>query len=324
MRWCLVGVNALDYSGYPDCRPEYYQAFAEVVRRGTRPESGIRIETPVIAMSKEEIVRTGIELGAPLDRTWSCYQFEDEACGVCEVVVKEGGGDLLPTETGFISRGEAKRGCRLACQVKVKRDMKIEIAPEIFDVRNRVRAEEMLNELRRHELMDAQNVIRAQNAVGITGLHNMDGGRETLAAYEALERVGLANLVAVVQPGVIYDDNFASGRIDPFWARTTPGVSVPLAADVRGGADAVRRNGRRRRGSVSQRSRVDRSARPARDHRLHQGLLRGPGDRPLPLEADPGEVQGLHRHAQGEHVPVAPHDGDRPLRGAHRDPDSYP
>ena len=57
------------------------------------------------------------------------------ACGVCEVVVKEGGGDLLPTETGYISRGEAKRGCRLACQVKVKRDMKIEIAPEVFDVR---------------------------------------------------------------------------------------------------------------------------------------------------------------------------------------------
>ncbi|MBK7081918.1 MAG: NADH:ubiquinone reductase (Na(+)-transporting) subunit F [Betaproteobacteria bacterium] len=57
------------------------------------------------------------------------------ACGVCEVIVREGGGDLLPTETGFISRGEAKRGCRLACQVKVKNDMKIEIAPEIFDVR---------------------------------------------------------------------------------------------------------------------------------------------------------------------------------------------
>ncbi len=57
------------------------------------------------------------------------------ACGVCEVIVKEGGGDLLPTETGFINRGEARRGCRLACQVKVKRDMKIEIPPEIFDVR---------------------------------------------------------------------------------------------------------------------------------------------------------------------------------------------
>jgi len=57
------------------------------------------------------------------------------ACGVCEVIVKSGGGTLLPTETGFINRGEAKRGCRLACQVKVKRDMAIEIAPEIFDVR---------------------------------------------------------------------------------------------------------------------------------------------------------------------------------------------
>jgi Na+-transporting NADH:ubiquinone oxidoreductase subunit F len=57
------------------------------------------------------------------------------ACGVCEVIVKEGGGDLLPTETGFISPGEARRGCRLACQVKVKGDMKIEVASEIFSVR---------------------------------------------------------------------------------------------------------------------------------------------------------------------------------------------
>jgi Na+-transporting NADH:ubiquinone oxidoreductase subunit F len=57
------------------------------------------------------------------------------ACGVCEVVVREGGGELLPTETGYISRGEAKRGHRLACQVKVKRDLRIEIAPEVFDVR---------------------------------------------------------------------------------------------------------------------------------------------------------------------------------------------
>jgi Na+-transporting NADH:ubiquinone oxidoreductase subunit F len=57
------------------------------------------------------------------------------ACGVCEVIVKSGGGTLLPTEAGFINRGEAKRGCRLACQVKVKRDMAIEIAPEVFNVR---------------------------------------------------------------------------------------------------------------------------------------------------------------------------------------------
>jgi 7-cyano-7-deazaguanine synthase len=83
-RAVFIGAVAEDSSGYPDCRPEYYQAFEEVIRRGTRPESRIRIETPVIGMSKEEIVRTGIELGAPLDRTWSCYQFEDEACGVCD------------------------------------------------------------------------------------------------------------------------------------------------------------------------------------------------------------------------------------------------
>ena len=57
------------------------------------------------------------------------------ACGVCEVIVREGGGEILPTETGFISPREAKHGCRLACQVKVKRDMKIEVAPEIFSVR---------------------------------------------------------------------------------------------------------------------------------------------------------------------------------------------
>ena len=57
------------------------------------------------------------------------------ACGVCDVIVREGGGELLPTETGYIGRGEAKRGHRLACQVKVKRDMRIEIAPEVFDVR---------------------------------------------------------------------------------------------------------------------------------------------------------------------------------------------
>ncbi len=57
------------------------------------------------------------------------------SCGVCEVVVKEGGGELLPTETGFISPGEARRGCRLACQVKVRNDLRIEVAPEVFSVR---------------------------------------------------------------------------------------------------------------------------------------------------------------------------------------------
>jgi 7-cyano-7-deazaguanine synthase len=79
-----VGAVSEDSSGYPDCRPEYYRAFEEVIHAGTRPETRIRIETPVIAMRKNEIVRRGIELGAPLELTWSCYQFDDEACGGCD------------------------------------------------------------------------------------------------------------------------------------------------------------------------------------------------------------------------------------------------
>ena len=79
-----IGAVAEDSSGYPDCRPEYYRAFAELVRQGTRPETRIEIATPVIAMSKAEIVRRGSELRAPLEFTWSCYQYEDEACGTCD------------------------------------------------------------------------------------------------------------------------------------------------------------------------------------------------------------------------------------------------
>ena len=80
----FIGAVAEDSSGYPDCRPEYYRAFEALIREGTRPETHIDIVTPVIAMRKSEIVRVGAELGAPLDRTWSCYQFEDQACGVCD------------------------------------------------------------------------------------------------------------------------------------------------------------------------------------------------------------------------------------------------
>jgi 7-cyano-7-deazaguanine synthase len=80
----FIGAVAEDSSGYPDCRPEYYRVFQQLVREGTRPETHIEIVTPVIGMRKWEIVKRGMELGAPLDRTWSCYQFEDAACGVCE------------------------------------------------------------------------------------------------------------------------------------------------------------------------------------------------------------------------------------------------
>ena len=79
-----IGAVAEDSSGYPDCRPEYYRAFQEVIRVGTRPETRIEIMTPVIALKKSEIIRRGMELGAPLHLTWSCYQSEDAACGACD------------------------------------------------------------------------------------------------------------------------------------------------------------------------------------------------------------------------------------------------
>jgi 7-cyano-7-deazaguanine synthase len=81
-----IGAVEPDSSGYPDCRPAYYEAFNEVVKRGTR-DGRIRILTPLIAMRKAEIVRLGLELGAPFDLTWSCYSREDEACGVCDSCV---------------------------------------------------------------------------------------------------------------------------------------------------------------------------------------------------------------------------------------------
>jgi 7-cyano-7-deazaguanine synthase len=79
-----IGAVAEDSSGYPDCRPEYYRAFQELVRVGTRPETKIEIVTPVITLKKSEIIRRGVELGAPLHLTWSCYQSEDAACGACD------------------------------------------------------------------------------------------------------------------------------------------------------------------------------------------------------------------------------------------------
>jgi 7-cyano-7-deazaguanine synthase len=78
-----IGAVEPDSSGYPDCRPAYYKAFNEVVRTGTK-EGRIEVVTPLIAMHKAEIVRLGLELGAPFDLTWSCYSREDQACGVCD------------------------------------------------------------------------------------------------------------------------------------------------------------------------------------------------------------------------------------------------
>ena len=80
----FIGAVWEDSSGYPDCRPDYYRVFNELVRVGTRPETQIEIVTPLIHLKKYEIVRRGLELRAPLHLTWSCYQSEEEACGTCD------------------------------------------------------------------------------------------------------------------------------------------------------------------------------------------------------------------------------------------------
>ena len=83
-RAIYIGAVWEDSSGYPDCRPEFYQAFQLLIERGTRPETRIHIATPVIRMTKAEIVRRGLALRAPFEKTWSCYQADAEACGACE------------------------------------------------------------------------------------------------------------------------------------------------------------------------------------------------------------------------------------------------
>jgi 7-cyano-7-deazaguanine synthase len=83
-RKIFIGAVAEDSSGYPDCRPEYYEAFNRVIAVGTKPETQLEIVTPVIHLRKSEIVRCGAELGAPFELTWSCYQSEEVACGVCD------------------------------------------------------------------------------------------------------------------------------------------------------------------------------------------------------------------------------------------------
>ena len=80
----FIGAVYEDASGYPDCRPVFYEAFEKMVETGTKPETHIKIVTPIIYLSKEEIVQKGVELQAPLHLTWSCYQNSEEACGVCD------------------------------------------------------------------------------------------------------------------------------------------------------------------------------------------------------------------------------------------------
>jgi len=80
----FIGAVYEDSSGYPDCRPDFFSAYEKMIELGTKTDTIIKIFTPIINLSKAEIVKKGIELYAPLNLTWSCYQNEDEACGVCD------------------------------------------------------------------------------------------------------------------------------------------------------------------------------------------------------------------------------------------------
>jgi 7-cyano-7-deazaguanine synthase len=83
----FIGANSIDYSGYPDCRPEFYRAFSIAAAKGTKSGAagqGIKIFTPLVKMSKSRIIKTGKSLGVPYELTWSCYQGGKRPCGVCE------------------------------------------------------------------------------------------------------------------------------------------------------------------------------------------------------------------------------------------------
>lgn len=83
-RAIYIGAVAEDSSGYPDCRPVFYEAFQKAIDAGTKPETQIEIKTPIIHLSKAQIVKKGVELNAPLHLSWSCYRNEDLACGTCD------------------------------------------------------------------------------------------------------------------------------------------------------------------------------------------------------------------------------------------------
>ncbi|MBN1408532.1 MAG: 7-cyano-7-deazaguanine synthase QueC [Calditrichaceae bacterium] len=80
----FVGAVEEDSSGYPDCRHTFFAAFQQAVNLGTKPDTTIEIITPLIHLTKAEIIKEGLRLKAPLEKTWSCYQSEDLACGVCD------------------------------------------------------------------------------------------------------------------------------------------------------------------------------------------------------------------------------------------------
>jgi len=114
-----IGAVEQDSSGYPDCRPAYYEAFQQLIRTGTR-DGSIRVETPLISMRKHEIVRRGLELRAPFHVTWSCYTGNQAACGTCESCIlrlrafaEAGVDDPIPYATDWKQTANAPKQSKL-------------------------------------------------------------------------------------------------------------------------------------------------------------------------------------------------------------------
>jgi 7-cyano-7-deazaguanine synthase len=80
----FIGAHSEDFSGYPDCRPEFFEAFQHVANVGTKPETSIEILAPFAEWSKKRIAEHGLELGVPFEHTWSCYRSDAPACGTCD------------------------------------------------------------------------------------------------------------------------------------------------------------------------------------------------------------------------------------------------
>ncbi len=112
-QFIYIGATEVDFSGYPDCRRSFFDAMELAIREGTKPETDIKIMTPIINMGKKEVVEAGTRLGAPLELTWSCYKDEDLACGRCDSCLlrlkgfKEAGlKDPIPYKADKEDRGE--------------------------------------------------------------------------------------------------------------------------------------------------------------------------------------------------------------------------
>ena len=106
----FIGAVEEDSSGYPDCRPAFYDAFNRVIEFGTKPETNITIETPIITLSKQDVVRKGLDLEAPFELTGSCYPSENEACGICAAFNKPASKTPYPIASALdIFRSRTKR-----------------------------------------------------------------------------------------------------------------------------------------------------------------------------------------------------------------------